>query len=987
MNKTIKKSIKIILISLISFLLIISLVVTILLSYVVTPEKITPIINDVANNYLKTELKIESVDISFMEHFPFMGVTLKNGFLKSTESLDQKTSDTVNNNELIQFEKIIVRLNPWDAIFNGKINIAKIELQKPNIYASIDKLGNPNWNIYNSSPDTVAIHDIDTTETAFNISSIELGHFQITNAKLIYNDISTNLYAEIDDYNFSLKGEIGDKDAKLKVETNAINSLLWQNGELLFKQFDFGLNTYIRGNSDDMLLHLENGKLSLNNIVLDANGVMGRDSVNILASINTGNINDIISVIPNSIVEHNNKFNSSGSIILNSKIVGNFSSGLLPIVDGTLVIKDVTAKYDGFKRGIDNLSANIKYHINVNKKNDSKVAINKFMLKSSKSYIDINAVLTNVFKDQILDLKGKVNVDLGEISEIMPFNKDLTFDGVFDFNGDIVLDATQIKKMDIAKISADANLQLDSVKIIVPQRGIHLDIYKINAKLSKSSAGFLMVTAGVRNSKFKMENKIDAFIKNSQATFTGVNSNDFKGNYIKSTFQCDSIDISLDNGVNKLKSSSLEASVRYSKLNKKIYLKSDSLYVKYFDNSALLSNAIINLNERDAKLFGVIDFSGLIGNVKGFSKPLELKATKLIVENSNVNLTDASFLIGDSDVKLTGTVENLFGALKGNGAIKINSHLKSKFVNVDELMNLSDFSSDLTTEELPNKISADISNRDVPGAEKPSTVFLIPNNVIVDFDLNIDKAIFGNVSFTHISGNMKVDSSRLLLSGVGLDALDAQLRSALEYRVISENNAIARVVLIANAINVDSVLVLVPVIDSLFPMINSLSGVVSMRVSSVVKLDSTMQTNLKTLLATVNISGENVEIKDSEEFDKLAKMLMFKKRVSNKIDSLAIESVISNGSAEVLPFLLNINRYSLGVGGEYFLDNSFNYHVSILKSPIPFRMGINIVGNIDNFDFKFGKARYKRNNAPTEIGTSNPLYKKQWSENTTGLKW
>lgn len=989
MNKSLKKGIKITLISLVSFLLIISIVITLLLSYVVTPEKITPIVNDIANSYLKTELEIKSIDISFLEYFPFMGVTLKNGFLKSSESLKQDSSNTVNKdkNVLMRFEEIVIRINPWDAIFKGKINIGKIELQKPNIYAFIDELGNGNWDVYTPSTDTVIIQDIDTTESVFDISSIELGHFKINNAKLIYNDKSTNLYAEIEDYNFSLKGEIGNKNARLRLKTNAINSLLWQNEELLFKQFDFGLDTYILGNSDDMLLTLEKGKLSLNSVVLDAEGVMGRDSVNISASINTGNINEIIAIIPNSIIKHNSKFSSTGSIILNSKIIGNFRDGLLPIVDGTLIIDNITAKYDGFKRGVDDLSADIKYHIDVNKKSDSKVEINYLKLKSSKSEIDISALITNVFKDQILDLKGKINVDLEDISEIMPFNKDLTFDGVFNFDGDIILDVAQLNKMDIARISADAKLKIDSVKVIVPHKDIYLDINRIEANLSKTNAGFLMVTVELNDSKFKVKNRIDAFIKSSHAKFTGVMANTTDGNYVKGDIGCDGVDISLGNGVNKLKSSSLETSVRFSKLNKKVYLKSDSLYVKYFDNSALLSNAIINLNERDKKLFGVIDFSGLIGTIKGFSKPLELKATKLVVENSNINLTDASFLIGDSDVQLTGTVENLFGALRGEGVIKIDSRLKSRFIDINELILLADFSSSAIPSTIYDNKSIDTLSTDIIDSQKLSTVFIIPDNVIVDFDLNIDRAIFGDISLSHISGNMKVDSSKLLLSGVGLDALDATLRSALEYNVISNNEAVARVVLLAEAINVDSVLVLVPMIDSLFPMINSLSGIVSMRASSVVRFDSTMQTDMKTLLATVNISGEDIEIKNSEEFDKLAKMLMFKKRISNRVDSLAIESVISDGRAEILPFLLNINRYSLGIGGEHFLDNSFNYHISILKSPIPFRMGINVVGNIDDFDFRFGKAKYKQSNAPTEIGKANPLYEKQWAVNTNGLRW
>ena len=43
---------------------------------------------------------------------------------------------------------------------------------------------------------------------------------------------------------------------------------------------------------------------------------------------------------------------------------------------------------------------------------------------------------------------------------------------------------------------------------------------------------------------------------------------------------------------------------------------------------------------------------------------------------------------------------------------------------------------------------------------------------------------------------------------------------------------------------------------------------------------------------------------------------------------------------------------------------SFDYHISVLKSPIPFRLGVNIFGTLDKFKFRIGRARYKSENLP-----------------------
>ena len=48
------------------------------------------------------------------------------------------------------------------------------------------------------------------------------------------------------------------------------------------------------------------------------------------------------------------------------------------------------------------------------------------------------------------------------------------------------------------------------------------------------------------------------------------------------------------------------------------------------------------------------------------------------------------------------------------------------------------------------------------------------------------------------------------------------------------------------------------------------------------------------------------------------------------------------------------------------LDMSFDYHISLLKSPLPFRAGLNIRGTPDDMRFGIGRARYKDAVTPVE---------------------
>lgn len=98
---------------------------------------------------------------------------------------------------------------------------------------------------------------------------------------------------------------------------------------------------------------------------------------------------------------------------------------------------------------------------------------------------------------------------------------------------------------------------------------------------------------------------------------------------------------------------------------------------------------------------------------------------------------------------------------------------------------------------------------------------------------------------------------------------------------------------------------------------------------------------------------------DSDTFSKMSKVLMFKNKDRNVIDSASFEMIIKDNILEVLPSKVNVDRYEIALGGTSTLDMAYNFQVSVLKSPMPFKAGIDIVGDVADYDIKVTKAKYK----------------------------
>jgi hypothetical protein len=103
---------------------------------------------------------------------------------------------------------------------------------------------------------------------------------------------------------------------------------------------------------------------------------------------------------------------------------------------------------------------------------------------------------------------------------------------------------------------------------------------------------------------------------------------------------------------------------------------------------------------------------------------------------------------------------------------------------------------------------------------------------------------------------------------------------------------------------------------------------------------------------------------DGETFAEIAKMMKFKNRERNLVDSISVELSIKDNKIEVYPFMMVMDRFSTAISGKQDMDMNLDYHISVIKSPLPLRLGIDITGNIDDFKIRPGKVLYKSANLP-----------------------
>ena len=155
MERRIRKLIRVSAITVGALLLTGFVVVAFVINYVFTPDKLTPIVLNVANRSLDADLKVESVELTFFSTFPQFGLKVDEGFLVSkvlNDSLPQKTDS------LLAFKECVLIVNPLDYFLKNKISVYNLSLKKCCcLCLSKIKTGKANWEIVKTSSDTLAV--------------------------------------------------------------------------------------------------------------------------------------------------------------------------------------------------------------------------------------------------------------------------------------------------------------------------------------------------------------------------------------------------------------------------------------------------------------------------------------------------------------------------------------------------------------------------------------------------------------------------------------------------------------------------------------------------------------------------------------------------------------------------------------------------------------------------------------------------------------
>ncbi len=431
--------------------LLILLVVAFALPYMFK-GKILQLVKTELNKKLDAKVDFADVDISIFRHFPKLSVGINQ---LQIVGLNDFANDT-----LLQAKQIDVALNLISVIKGKNIKVYSIALKEPMINALVNKSGKANWDIV--KPDT-AIAATDTSTTTVQLS---LEKYSIENGYILYKDETSNMFAEVTNFNHQGKGNFADAIFKLSTTTTADAVNFNYGGIAYFNKVKTGIDATIDVDTKSSKYSFNTDQIKLNELQINAQGFFQflNDStyaMDINFKAPSTDFKNILSFIPAIYQNNFSTIKTSGQAIFNGFVKGNYNSTSIPAYAINLDVKNGYFKYPDLPKAVQNINLSLKVDNPDGVTDHTIVNIPQAHIEFGTDPFDFKLMVKNPVTNIFVDAAAKGKLDLSSITQFVKLEEGTTLKGLLNADAKISGNTSAIQKQEYATINAAGTIALN----------------------------------------------------------------------------------------------------------------------------------------------------------------------------------------------------------------------------------------------------------------------------------------------------------------------------------------------------------------------------------------------------------------------------------------------------------------------------------------------------------------------------------------------
>ena len=959
------KYIFIAIIGLFSLILLIPTIAFAILHYwVLTPEYLTSTAKNIVNEYTYVDFECEKIELDYLNSWPSISLAVHKGEIRTPVQ-----EDSTYNQVHIVFQKLY-----------GNIQLSKLLTEK-SLQIETVSIENPEANILKGKKNSILLKK-NVKKSSTDKIKFKIDQINVANASLNIKHYLKDLNFEIKNASLMVKGNLTGQQPSFKMAIDCGQIGGKTITDKLGKGISFSLKGNCQGTKNFNDITLNNTSFYINQFPFHLNGNFydlnkkGKTRTDLTFHLSASKLKEITDFIPADLFPDKSQYLITGNTRLEGNIKGNVTS--LPdlrlkcmIDNGSFYMKDI-------KKGIDTISLCMNFSYMKDKPDSCFISINNTKVKGLNSHIEIQSHISNLQQSPFITADFKGHIDFDRIGKEFISPEIMELKGKLESDLSVAFNLKDLKEQNINRIWTNGTFNAPYIKA-------HSSKHNLNVFVAKTKA-----TIGYKKNKSN-------FIKNDEVLSANFNVDTLNIQYDKSVFiNLSKFNLRSNTALTKENKTStpVTAHLNCEKLQAQlnadqwIYAKdvqidagSQSIVITPKDEAGCViqtkefqyidkkeQNAIaINNSEFIAECHpgknNKWDFKGLMNfqdaQIYTSHYPINCRAEKARISfmNNQIAVNHLRLNVGESNCILSGILTTNDNAKPDQPKIEGRLHLLADYINYNELKQTLLYheaaQKEFKVSNIQNFRISELKKvfENVQTAKVETQPFSIPKKIDLSLNVNINQMNYEEISLHQVNGDILIKEQKVYTNlstrtNLGKISLNALYNSADKKKIQTLLDLKLHDVLIAQIHNT------VPTISTLFPMVESMDGLINCHLTLSSQLDNQMMPILETTEAICSIDGQNLTLMDHKVFQEIAQKLKFKNKKKNIIDYLSANIILQNNQVEVIPFQIKWDRYEAVVGGTHTTDFTYNYHISMLKSLIPFNLGVDLHGKTDEMHYK-----------------------------------
>jgi len=416
--------------------------------------KIEEKVKEEVNNSLNAKVDWTGYGLSLFRSFPDFSVKLKGLTVVGIEEFEKDT--------LLNMKTFYASINLM-SVFSGNYEVKTIKLDEPKILYKILEDGKSNVDIVKETEGEA----VDTTEIVSEEPSafkLTLKKFVIKNADIIYDDREGEMFVDMHDFNFSLKGDLSEDFTSLYTKTEIAQMTFIYDGIKYFNKANVELNADFDGDLVHSKYTFKENELRINQLFLGFDGffVMPEEGYEMDLTFFTKKteFKSFLSLVPAVYSKDFEDIEAQGKLALNGLIKGTYNEVLYPTINLDIVVEKGMFKYPDLPKSVDNIEINTNVSNPGGSLDKMIVDIKKFHIEMAENPVDIKMLIVTSEEDVTLDGNIKGKMDLAQVKDFYPLAEGEDLSGVFKVDLNTKGNLSSIENEKYEEFEADGNLNI-----------------------------------------------------------------------------------------------------------------------------------------------------------------------------------------------------------------------------------------------------------------------------------------------------------------------------------------------------------------------------------------------------------------------------------------------------------------------------------------------------------------------------------------------